>query len=137
MKRKLISLLLCLTLLLTLLPTAALAVTETVSFQINTSNGASGTVSYRFGDSGNFETVTLNNKSVDVPSDKTTITVKAEPATGSAVNQGRSGVYTNGNLTTNFDFTALTGEGFTYTLEDASPRFQIEFDNNDGTGGGN
>ena len=138
--KRAISILMCAALLLGLLPTAALAVTAEVSFQIRNYNGASGTVSYRFGDTDEFSTVELNQgetTTVANTNGAATITVKATPS-GGYINQGNSGVYIGDSRAEAFNITEQTGEGtLTYTLTDASPQFKIEFDNNDGTGGGN
>ena len=147
MKKRVLSILLCVIMLCGLLPTAALAnntATE-VTFQVRTANGASGTVYYRFGDSGDFVTVTPNDDgaaSIEVPSEATSVTVKAVPTGEYKVNQQQSGIWVNGNNTLTTDegkttfFTTLVEEsGYTYTLTADTPQFVIEFDNNDGTGG--
>ena len=145
MKKRVLSILLCVIMLCGLLPTAALANnTATVTFQVRTVHEASGTVSYRFGSEGAFEEVTPDNDgtaSIDVPSEATSITVKAEPAEGFFVNQSQSGIWDGeSNSLVSEDakpafFDALTGEGYPYTLTADTPQFVIEFDNNDGTGG--
>lgn len=136
---RVISLLLALCMTMTLWPMAAFAdVPANVTFQVRYSNNASGTVSYRFGDTGGFTDITgTDTQSVDVPTGATSITIKAAATEGYYIHQGNSGVYTGGQRTTEFDFTKLTGDGFTYTLptDNTVPQFQIEFDNNSGTGG--
>ena len=156
--RRVISLLLALCMTMTLWPMAALAegegttgsatqeppgpqATRQVSFRVRCSNNATGTVSYRFGDTGDFnfiDVIGTNETSVDIPTGATSITIKAVPTNGYYIHQDNSGVYTNGNRTTKFEFAVLTGDGFKYTFPDDStvPQFQIEFDNNPGTSGG-
>lgn len=145
--RKLLGVFLALAFCVGVLPVGVRAATATtVSFQVKTSNGASGTVSYKFNDSqDSFTSVTPDtdgSATVNVPSGATTITVKAEPTDESKVNKQHSGIWVNGNNTLTGEtksafFNALTGQnGYTYTLTEGTPQFQIEFDNNDGTGGG-
>lgn len=146
--KRFLALFLCLCLVTTFLPMTALAdgeaeITNVVTFQVRTANEASGTVSYRFGSEGEFVAVTPDSNgaaSVNVPDGATNITVKAEPADGYTVNQNQSGIWVDGsNVITDVEkttfFSDLLGNGYTYTLPSSEPQFQIEFDNNDGTGG--
>ena len=147
--KRIMAVLLCLCLVMTLVPMTALAEnTATVSFKVSFANSAMGTVTYTFNDTSS-TTGTINaatgdsGTSVSVPTGATTVILKAAPTGEYKVNQQQSGIWVNGNNTLTADeekaafFTALVGEnGYTYTLTENTPQFVIEFDNNDGTGDG-
>ncbi|MDO5761852.1 MAG: hypothetical protein Q4P12_04245, partial [Bacteroidales bacterium] len=109
---------------------------ETATFEIGESNGQTGTVQYKLDESGDFTTAN-NNTPVNLEG-VTSITIKAIPAEDAKVNQNNSGITGTGQPAT-FDYNALTSEsGWTYNIQDSdgSITFTIEFDNYDGTGGG-
>lgn len=109
---------------------------ETATFEIGESNGQTGTVQYKLNESGDFTTAN-NNTPVNLEG-VTSITIKAIPAEDAKVNQNNSGITGTGQPAT-FDYNALTSEsGWTYNIQDSdgSITFTIEFDNYDGTGGG-
>ncbi len=109
---------------------------ETATFVLRESNGQTGTVQYKLNGSEDFTTAN-NNTPVDLEG-ATSITIKVIPTGEAQVNQNNSGITGTGQPAT-FDYNALTSEsGWTYNIQDndGSITFTIEFDNNDGTGGG-
>lgn len=109
---------------------------ETATFVIRESNGQTGTVQYKLNGSGDF--ISANNStSVDL-NGATSITIKAIPNGDAQVNQSNSSITSTGEAVT-FDYNALISDsGWTYNIQenDGNITFTIEFDNNDGTGGG-
>ena len=108
---------------------------ETATFEIRESNGQTGTVQYKLNGNGDF--LPANNTPVEL-NGVTSITIKAIPAEDAKVNQNNSGITGTGQPAT-FDYNALTSEsGWTYNIQDndGNITFTIEFDNYDGTGGG-
>lgn len=108
---------------------------ETATFEIRESNGQTGTVQYKLNGSGDF--TTANNTPVNLEG-ATSITIKVIPTGEAKVNQNYSGISGTGQPAT-FDYDALISEsGWTYNIQenDENITFTIEFDNNDGTGGG-
>jgi len=106
----------------------------TATFEISEANGQTGTVQYKLNGSGDFTTA-ANNTPVDLEG-VTSITIKATPVADAQVNQSTSGIT---GTAESFDYAALTSEsGWTYQIQDndGNITFTIEFDNNDGTGGG-
>ena len=109
-------------------------VEKTASFVIRESNGQTGTVQYKLNGNGDFTTAN-NNTPVGLEG-VTSITIKVIPTGEAKVNQNNSGI--SGTEQT-FDYDALINEsGWTYNIQgnDGNITFTIEFDNNDGTGGG-
>ncbi len=107
---------------------------ETATFEIRESNGQTGTVQYKLNGNGDFTTAN-NNTQVNLEG-VTSITIKVIPTGEAKVNQNYSGI--SGTEQT-FDYDALINEsGWTYNIQDndGNITFTIEFDNNDGTGGG-
>ena len=107
---------------------------ETASFEISGANGQTGTVQYKL-DNGDF--TVADSTPVDLEG-VSSITIKATPVADAQVNQSHSGI-TGTEHAVSFDYTDLTSEsGWTYQIQDndGSITFAIEFDNNDGTGGG-
>ena len=110
-------------------------VEKTASFVIRESNGQTGTVQYKLNGNGDF--LPANNTPVEL-NGVTSITIKAIPAEDAKVNQNNSGI-SGTERTETFDYDALiTESGWTYNIQDNDGNiiFTIEFDNNDGTGGG-
>ena len=108
---------------------------ETATFVIRESNGQTGTVQYKLNGSGDF--TTANNTPVNLEG-VTSITIKVIPTGEAKVNQNNSGI-SGTERTETFDYVALiTESGWTYNIQDndGDITFTIEFDNNDGTGGG-
>ena len=108
---------------------------ETATFVIRESNGQTGTVQYKLNGSGDF--TTANNTPVNLEG-VTSITIKVIPTGEAKVNQNNSGI-SGTERTETFDYDALiTESGWTYNIQDndGNITFTIEFDNNDGTGGG-
>ena len=108
---------------------------ETATFVIRESNGQTGTVQYKLNGNGDF--LPANNTPVEL-NGVTSITIKAIPAEDAKVNQNNSGI-SGTERTETFDYDALiTESGWTYNIQDndGNITFTIEFDNNDGTGGG-
>ncbi len=108
---------------------------ETATFVIRESNGQTGTVQYKLNGSGDF--TTANNTPVNLEG-VTSITIKVIPTGEAKVNQNNSGI-SGTEQTETFDYDALfTESGWTYNIQDndGNITFTIEFDNNDGTGGG-
>ena len=107
---------------------------ETASFEIREANGQTGTVQYKL-DNGEF--TVADSTPVDLEG-VSSITIKATPVADAQVNQSHSGI-TGTEQAVSFDYAALTSEsGWTYNIQDndGNITFKIEFDNNDGTGGG-
>lgn len=134
---RLLSILMALSLLLGISAAPVYAVGgegETASFEIREANGQTGTVQYKL-DSGEF--TVADSTPVDLEG-VSSITIKATPVADAQVNQSHSGI-TGTEHAVSFDYTDLTSEsGWTYQIQDndGSITFAIEFDNNDGTGGG-
>ena len=111
-------------------------VEKTASFEIRESNGQTGTVQYKLNGNGDFTTAN-NNTPVNLEG-VTYITIKVIPTGEAKVNQNNSGI-SGTERTETFDYDALiTESGWTYNIQDndGNITFTIEFDNNDGTGGG-
>ncbi|MDO5414395.1 MAG: LPXTG cell wall anchor domain-containing protein [Bacillota bacterium] len=107
---------------------------ETATFVIRESNGQTGTVQYKL-DSGEF---TVADSTPVNLSGVSSITIKATPVADAQVNQSNSGI-TGTKQAVSFEYAALTDEsGWTYYIQDGDKNitFTIEFDNHDGTGGG-
>ena len=108
---------------------------ETATFVIRESNGQTGTVQYKLNGSGDF---TIANNTPFSLEGVTSITIKVIPTGEAKVNQNNSGI-SGTERTETFDYDALISEfGWTYNIQDndGNITFTIEFDNNDGTGGG-
>lgn len=134
---RLLSILMALSLLLGIFAAPVYAVGgegETASFEIQEANGQTGTVQYKL-DSGEF--TVADSTPVDLEG-VSSITIKAIPVADAQVNQSYSGI-TGTEHAVSFDYDELiTESGWTYQIQDNDENitFTIEFDNNDGTGGG-
>ena len=109
---------------------------ETATFVIREANGQTGTVQYKLNGGGDF--ITANNDTSVGLEGVTSITIKVTPTGEAQVNQTNSGI-SGTERTETFDYDALiTESGWTYNIQDndGNITFTIEFDNNDGTGGG-
>ncbi len=109
---------------------------ETATFKIREANGQTGTVQYKLNGGGDF--ITANNDTPVGLEGATSITIRVIPTGEAKVNQNNSGI-SGTERTETFDYDALiTESGWTYNIQDndGNITFTIEFDNNDGTGGG-
>ena len=107
-----------------------------ITLDIRCSNGASGTVEYKWDTDGSWTTVSVTENTeitLIIPESAATLTVKAAPADEYYINQAQLDDGT-GTYTDNAALAAALAEGAVFNVA-GDAAIMIEFDNHDGTGG--
>lgn len=107
-----------------------------ITLDIRCSNGASGTVEYKWDTDGSWTAVSVTENTeitLIIPESAATLTVKAAPADEYYINQAQLDDGT-GTYTDNAALAAALAEGAVFNVA-GDAAIMIEFDNHDGTGG--